>query len=182
MKSSYFEPLSSSSKALEQYFKKIFGSQMQFDEVRSATPRFSIPDMLDVGRRTWIERNGNTLISMFCLTSRHSGWRNIIHGGITSGMFDDIFAQYCHLEAPELFALTKGLHIDFVKPAFSDEVLLARVSKTTSLARSEDPRKRNKKLWVEGHINAVRGNEIVTLAIAKAFFILCEQLPEQCRA
>ncbi len=125
--------------------------------------------MLDVGRRTWIERNGNTLISMFCLTPRHSGWRNIIHSGITSGMFDDIFAQYCYLEAPELFALTKGLHIDFVKPAFSDEVLLARVSKTTSLARSEDPRKRNKKLWVEGHINAVRDDEIVTLAIAKHF-------------
>jgi hypothetical protein len=96
-------------------------------------------------------------------------------------MFDDIFAQYCHLEALGLFALTKGLHIDFVKPVFSDEVLLARVIKTTSLIRSEDPRKRNKKLWVEGHINAVRDNEIVTLAIATAFFILCEQLPEQCR-
>ena len=73
MKSTYFEPLSASSKALEQYFKKLFGSQIQFDEVRSATLGFSIPDILDISRHIWIERNGSTLISIFCLTTRHLG-------------------------------------------------------------------------------------------------------------
>jgi hypothetical protein len=105
------------------------------------------------------------------------GWHGIIHGGITSGIIDDLFAQYCHIEAPELFALTKMLQVHFLKPAFPDEVLFARITKT-SLERSDDG-DRNKRLWVQGHIDAFRNNDFITVAKAEALFVLCKQLPEQ---
>jgi SAM domain (Sterile alpha motif) len=134
--------------------------------------------MLDVGRRTWKVGNGDTLVSMFSLTSHHMGWPGIIHGGITSGIFDDIFAHYCHIGTPELFPLTKKLEIDFVQPTYPDEVLYARITKISPPEARNDTEKRSKKLWVQGDIDVVRSNEIVTLARAKALFILCQQLPE----
>jgi hypothetical protein len=94
-------------------------------------------------------------------------------------MIDDLFAQYCHIEAPELFTLTKMLQIHFVKPAFPDEVLFARITKTSPLPERSNGGERNKRLWVQGHIDAVRNNEIITVAKAEALFVLCKQLPEQ---
>ncbi len=148
--------------------------------------------MLDVGRRTWKERHGDTVILQFSLTSLHLGWHGIVHGGITCGMFDDIFAQYCRAETPGLYPLTKMLQIDFVKPVIPDESLFARVSKTppppgrdhrgnTGRAHTmgaDDSGKRRQRIWVQGHIETVRDNEVVTLAKAEALFILCEKLPK----
>jgi acyl-coenzyme A thioesterase PaaI-like protein len=172
--------MKSSSLMFEYCRKRNFGSHLHFDEVPSVTPGLKTPHMLDVGRRTWKERTGDTLLSTFSLTSCHMGWHGIIHGGITSGIIDDLFAQYCNLEAPGLFALTKTLQIHFAKPVFPDEVLFARITKTSpTRERSNDGESRNKRLWVQGHIDAVRNNEAITVAKAEAIFILCKQLPEQ---
>jgi hypothetical protein len=67
--------------------------------------------MLDVGRHAWKERHGDTVLSQFSLTFLNLGWRGIIHGGITCGMIDDIFAQYCRAETPEFLPLTKMICI-----------------------------------------------------------------------
>ena len=102
-------------------------------------------------------------------------------------MIDDIFAQYCHSETPELFPLTKMLQIDFVKPVIPDEVLFARVTKVTppfrmdhraKLSRGDNPGKRQRKVWVQCHIETIRDSEVITFAKAEALFILCKQLPE----
>jgi hypothetical protein len=157
--------MKSSSLMFEYCWKRNLGSQLHFDEVPSVTPGLKTPHMLDVGRRTWKERSGDTLLSTFSLNSSHMGWHGIIHGGITSGIIDDLFAQYCHLEAPRLFALTKTLQIHFVKPVFPDEVLFARITKTSPPPeRSDDRETSNKRLWVQGHIDAVRNNDATTVA------------------
>jgi hypothetical protein len=168
-----------SSPTLDYYKKSSFRSQFHFDDIPSVTPGLKTPHMFDVGRRTWKKRSGDTLLSTFSLTSCHMGWHGIIHGWITSGIIDDLFAQYCHIEAPGLFALTKMLQIHFVKPAFPDETLFARITKTSPPPERSDDGERNKKLWVHGHINAVRNNEVITVANVDALFILYKQLPEQ---
>lgn len=169
--------MESTSPIFEYYKKSRFGTQVHFDKVASVTPGLSTPSILDVGQHLWKQQNGDTLLLIFSLTSRHISWRNIIHGGITSGMLDDIFAYYCYIESPELFPLTKMLRIDFAKPAFPNEVLFARVTKTSPLSERDDAGKGRKKLWVQGNIDTIRNHEVITLARAKALFILCEQLP-----
>jgi hypothetical protein len=167
-----------SSPTLDYYRKRNSGSQLHFDVV-PVTPGLKTPHMLDVVRRTRKERSGDTLLSSFSLTSCHMGWHVTIHGGITSGIIDDLFAQYCHIEALGLFALTKMLQIYFVKLAFPDKVLFARITKTLPLLERSDDGERNKKLRVYSYINTIRNNGVITMAKAEALFILCKQLPEQ---
>jgi hypothetical protein len=141
---------------------------------------FRTPTILNVDQQHWKERNGNLLISMFFLNSHHIGWRGLIHGGITSGIFDDIFAHYCYSESPETFPLTKTLQVGFAKPDFPGETLFVRVTKIAPPLEMEDASKKSKKLWVQARLETVR-NEVFTLATAEALFILCEQLPDQPR-
>jgi acyl-coenzyme A thioesterase PaaI-like protein len=117
------------------------------------------------------------LLSVFSLDLNHMGWHGIIHGGIISGVFDDIFARYCYSEGAGAIPLTKMLQVEYIKPVCPEETLFARV---TRASRSrDDTGKRGKKLWVQGSIETIPDDKVTTLVKAHALFILCDQLPLQ---
>jgi hypothetical protein len=101
-----------------------FGKQTQFDKVLPETIGLATPDGLDVSRHVWKERHGDTLLSVFSLDSNHMGWHGIIHGGIVSGVFDDIFARYCYSESAGAIPLTKLLQVEYIKTVCPEETCL----------------------------------------------------------
>lgn len=151
-----------------------FGQQIQFDKVAPNTIGLATPDGLDIGQYVWKERQGDTLLSVFSLSSSHRVWHGIIHGGVISGILDDIFARYCYSAGSKAIPLTKMLQVEYVKPVYPDETLFARVTKA-----SLDTKKSSHKLWVQGSIETVRSHKVTTLVRAEALFILCEQLPPE---
>jgi ubiquinone/menaquinone biosynthesis C-methylase UbiE len=123
---------------------------------------------------SFLERHGDKLLSVFSLASNHMGWHGIIHGGIISGMFDDIFARYCYSEGAEAITLTKMFQVEYIKPVCPDETMFARIAKASP--PRDNTGKRSKKLWVQGSIETIRDDKVTTLVKTQALFILCDQL------
>jgi hypothetical protein len=73
----------------EHSFVKRMESELGFEEITTFRRRLNRPALLDVGRRTWIERTGKTAISIFRLDSSHTSYAGLVHGGILAALVDE---------------------------------------------------------------------------------------------
>jgi hypothetical protein len=86
--------------------------------------------MLNISRRTWIERSGKRFITAFYLSLHQAGYCNLVHGGVLAALNDDVSAEYCDRAAPSLYTLTRSLKIEFEKPSPPGAFFLAEVCTT----------------------------------------------------
>ena len=150
-------------------------SEPGFEEITAFPRRLSTPVLLDVGRRTWIERTGKTAISMFCLDSSHTGYTGLVHGGVLAALVDEGCAEYCNRGALALYPLTKYLSVEFVKPSPTGEVFIAKVSTSRLFPFTIGD---SRKVCVSCEISVLRGEDTrIPVVKANALFILCEKLP-----
>jgi len=103
-------------------------SEPGFEEIITFPRRLSIPALLNVGRRTWIERTRKITILVFCLDSSHTSYTDLVHGGILATLVDEGYAEFCNRGAVTLYLLTKYLGVEFEKPSPIREVFIAKVS------------------------------------------------------
>jgi acyl-coenzyme A thioesterase PaaI-like protein len=151
-------------------------SEPGFEEITAFSRRLSTPALLDVGRRTWIERTGRTAISIFCLDSSHAGYTGLVHGGILAALVDEGCAEYCNRGALALYPLTKSLGVEFVKPSPTGEVFIAKVSTSRLFPLTLND---SRKVCVRCEISVLRGEDKrIPVVKANALFILCEKLPQ----
>jgi hypothetical protein len=108
-------------------FVKRMESEPRFEEITMFPRGPGTPALLDVGRWTWIERTGTIAISVFFLDSSHTGYTDLVHGGILAALVDEGCAEYCNRGAVSLYPLTKYLGVDFEKPSPTGEVFIAKV-------------------------------------------------------
>jgi acyl-coenzyme A thioesterase PaaI-like protein len=151
-------------------------SEPGFEEITAFARKLSTPPLLDVGRRTWIEQTGRIAISIFHLNSSHTGYTDMIHGGILAALVDEACAEYCNRGAPTLYPLTKHLGVEFEKPSPIGEIFIAKVSTSLlfPLTISE-----SRKVWVTCEVLVLRGKDrVIPVVKAQALFILCEKLPQ----
>ncbi|KAH8653959.1 hypothetical protein BGZ60DRAFT_158670 [Tricladium varicosporioides] len=156
-------------------FVKRMESEPGFEEITAFSRNLNTPALLDVGRRTWIERTGKTAISIFHLSTSHTGYAGLVHGGILAALVDEGCAEYCNRGALTLYPLTKYLGIEFEKPSPTGETFTAKVSTSRlfPLTVSE-----SRKVWVTCEVSVLRGQDrVIPVVKASALFILCEKLP-----
>jgi hypothetical protein len=157
------------------FFVKRIESEPGFEEITAFPRRLTTPVMLDVGRRTWIERTGKTAISIFRLDSSYTGYAGLIHGGILAVLVDKGYAEYNNRGALNLYLLTKYLGVEFQKLSPTGGVFIAKVSTSRLFLFTTN---RSRKVWVKCKILVLRGKDKIILVIkASALFILCEKFP-----
>jgi acyl-coenzyme A thioesterase PaaI-like protein len=156
-------------------FMKRMESDPRFEEITAIPRKLSTPTLLDVGRRTWIERTGRTAISVFCLDSTVTGYKGLVHGGILAALVDEGCAEYCSRGALALYPLTRCLYIEFANPSPVEDFFIAQVSTSRlfPLATSE-----SRKAEVTCQVSVLRGDRVIPVIKASALFILCEKLPQ----
>ena len=151
-------------------------SEPGFEEITAFPRRLSTPALLDVGRRTWIERTGKTAISIFCLDSSYTGYTGLVHGGILAALVDEGCAEYCNRGAITLYPLTKSLGVEFIKPSPTGEVFIAKVSTSRLFPLTLND---SRKVRVRCEMSVLRGEDKrIPVVKANALFILCEKLPQ----
>ena len=149
---------------------------LRFKEIIALPRRLSIPALLDIGRRTWIERTGKTAISIFCLDSSYTGYTGLVHGGILAALVDEGCAEYCNRGAITLYPLTKSLGVEFIKPSPTGEVFIAKVSTSRLFPLTLND---SRKVCVRCEISVLRGEDKrIPVVKANALFILYEKLPQ----
>lgn len=157
-------------------FVKRIQSDPGFEEITHYPRRLSTPTLLDLGRRTWIERTGKIAISIFCLDSSYAGYADLVHGGILAALVDECCAEYCNRGALSLYPLTKHLGVEFERPSPTGGIFIARVSTSRSFPLTT---RDSRKVWVECRISVLRGgHRMIPVVKATALFILCEKLPQ----
>ncbi|KAF8862751.1 hypothetical protein BDZ45DRAFT_769052 [Acephala macrosclerotiorum] len=157
-------------------FVKRMESEPGFEEITAFPRKLGTPALLDVGRRTWIERTGKTAISIIPLNTSHAGYTGLVHGGILAALVDEGCAEYCNRGALTLYPLTKYLGIEFEKPSPTGEIFIAKVftSRLFPLTISE-----SRKVRVTCEVSVLRGEDrVIPVVKANALFILCEKLPQ----
>jgi acyl-coenzyme A thioesterase PaaI-like protein len=151
-------------------------SEPGFEEITASPRKLSTPALLDVGRRTWIERTGKTAISIFCLDSSHAGYTGLVHGGILAALVDEGCAEYCNRGTQNLYPVTKHLGVEFEKPSPTGEVFIAKVSTSRLFPLTISD---SRKVCLECEISVLRGEDKkISVVKANALFILCEKLPQ----
>jgi hypothetical protein len=103
-------------------------SKPGFKEIIAFPQKLSTPALLDVGRRTWIERTRKTTILIFPLNTSYTSYISLVHGGILAALVDKGCAKYCNQGALTLYPLTKTLNIEFKKLSPIGEIFIAKVS------------------------------------------------------
>ncbi|KAH8650390.1 hypothetical protein BGZ60DRAFT_421892, partial [Tricladium varicosporioides] len=157
-------------------FVKRMESEPRFEEITAFPRRLATPALLDVGRRTWIERTGKTAISIFCLDSSHTGYAGLVHGGILAALVDDGCAEYSNRGTLTLYPLTKYLSVEFEKPSPTGGVFIAKVSTSRPFPLNNSD---SRKVWVKCEISVLRGEDkMIPVVKASALFILCKTLPQ----
>jgi hypothetical protein len=160
----------------EHSFVKRMESEPGFEEITTFRRRLNTPALLDVGRRTWIERTGKTAISVFRLDSSHTGYAGLVHGGILAALVDEGCAQYSNRGALNLYPLTKYLGVEFEKPSPTGGVFIAKVCTSRPFPLTTSG---SRKVWVKCEISVLQGEDkIIPVVKASALFILCEKLPQ----
>jgi acyl-coenzyme A thioesterase PaaI-like protein len=145
-----------------------------FEEIASLSSKLSTLAILDVGRRTWLRKNRTLLISAFCLGSHHTGYTNLIHGGVLAALIDEVCAEYCNLGAPSLYPLTRHLSVEFEKPSPPGELFIAKVSTSQPFPFIHGIRK----VWMECEIGILQGDDrVIPVVKARALFVFCKSLP-----
>lgn len=139
-------------------FVKRMESEPGFEEITTFTRRLSTPALLDVGRRTWIERTGKIAISAFCLDYSHTGYTDLVHGGILAALVDEGCADFCNRGAATLYPLTKYLGVEFGKPSPIGEVLIAKVSISQLFPLTV---KDSREVWVKCEVSVLQGEDKV---------------------
>jgi acyl-coenzyme A thioesterase PaaI-like protein len=146
-----------------------------FEETTTLPRRLNTPALLNVSRRTWIERTGKAAISIFCLDTSHTGYTGLVHGGILAALVDEACAEYCNRGALALYSLTKSLSIDFEKPSPMGGIFIAKASTSRSFPLTASD---SKKVWVKCEVSVLQGEDkVIPVVKASALFILCEKLP-----
>jgi hypothetical protein len=157
-------------------FVKRMESEPGFEEITTFPQRLSTPALLDVGRRTWIERTGKIAISVFCLDSSHTGYTDLVHGGILAALVDEGCAEFCNRGAVALYPLTKYLGVEFENPSPIGEVFIAKVSTSQLFPLTVND---SGEVWVKCEVSVLRGEDkVIQVVMANALFILCERLPK----
>jgi acyl-coenzyme A thioesterase PaaI-like protein len=131
-------------------------SEPGFEEITTFPRRLTTPALVDVGRRTWIERTGKTAISVFRLDSSHTGYAGLVHGGILAALVDEGCAEYSSRGALTLYPLTKYLGVEFQKPSPTGGVFIAKVSTSRPFPLTTN---RSRKVWVKCEISVLRGED-----------------------
>jgi acyl-coenzyme A thioesterase PaaI-like protein len=158
------------------FFVKRMESESGFEEITAFPRRLTTPALLDVGRRTWIERTGKSAISVFHLDSSHTGYAGLVHGGILAALVDEGCAEYSNRGALTLYPLTKYLGVEFQKPSPTGGVFIAKVSTSAPFPLTTN---KLRKVWVKCEISVLRGEDkMIPVVKASALFILCEKLPQ----
>ena len=157
-------------------FVKRMESELRFEEITTFRRRLNTLALLDVGRRTWIERTGKTAISVFHLDSSHTGYAGLVHSGILAALVDEGCAEYSNRGALTLYPLAGYLGVEFQKPSPTGGVFIAKVSTSRPFPLTTN---RSRKVWVKCAISVLRGEDkIIPVVKASALFILCEKLPQ----
>ena len=68
--------------------------------------------------------DGHKLYAEVVPPSHLRGWRNLLHGGVTTTILDEIMA-WSAIHLLQRFILTKSVQVDFLKPIYIDRPLLA---------------------------------------------------------
>ena len=164
-----------SSQLLNHPFFQRMASEPGFREIPSLSRKLRTPALLNVGRRTWAEMSGQSVISAFYLTINHTGYVNLIHGGVLAALIDQVCAEYCNRAAPSLYPLTRYLGVEFEKPSPPGELFIAKVSTSRPVPLDINV---SRKAWIECEIWIPYGDaELMPVVKAKVLFILCERLP-----
>jgi hypothetical protein len=83
--------------------------------------------LLNIGRRTWIKQAEKIAFLVFCLNSSHTGYIDLVHGGILAALVNKSCAEYYNRGAVTLYFLTKYLGVDFKRLSFISKVFIAKV-------------------------------------------------------
>ena len=150
-------------------------SEPGFEEITRLPRRLDTPALLNVGRRTWIERTGKTAISIFSLDSSHAGYAGLVHGGILAALVDEGCAEYCGRGGLTLYPLTKYLGVEFDKPSPTGGVFVAKASTSRPFPLTT---RDSKKVWVHYEVSVLQEDKVIPVVKANALFILCEKLPQ----
>jgi acyl-coenzyme A thioesterase PaaI-like protein len=157
-------------------FVERMASKETYKEITSWPRKLNTPHMLNVTRRTWIERSGNPLISVFYLSRHHAGYCNLVHGGMLAALIDDVSAEYCNYAAPSLYALTRSQKIEFEKPSPLGAFFLAKVSTSREFPFDIN---NSRTALVECEIWTAPGDDKLAMVVkAKTLFVLRESLPK----
>jgi Thioesterase superfamily len=169
--SSLFSTSSLTEKVSEsQSFLEFIASVRTYEETTSSTRKLNTPPLLDINRRTWRKIDGQSLISIFDLDCKQAGHTNLVHGGVLAALIDDLCAEFCNSARPKLFALTRCLEVEFLKPSPPGSRYLAKVSKDDSVDMN--------KAWIRCDLwTPLANGEFTMVAKAKSLFLLREELP-----
>lgn len=66
--------------------------------------------------------DGNIVFSELTVPDHLSGWQNLVHGGITSTMLDEIMG-WSAIYLLKRFVLTKSITVEFLKPLYVGKTL-----------------------------------------------------------
>jgi acyl-coenzyme A thioesterase PaaI-like protein len=160
----------------EHSFMKRMESEPGFEEITIFPRRLTTPALLDVGRRTWIERTEKTAISVFRLDSSHTGYAGLVHGGILAALVDEGCAESSNRGTLNLYPLTKYLGVEFEKPSPTGGVFINKVCTSQPFPLTTSG---SRKVWVKCEMSILRGKDkMIRVVKASALFILCEKLPQ----
>ncbi|KAL5350988.1 Vacuolar ATP synthase subunit C [Pseudogymnoascus australis] len=122
------------------------------------------PEKIAVSPLTWIKKDGRSLIQILYLGSDLCGHSGVVHGGMLATMLDDGFANCCSAALPNKIGVTANLNINYCTPVSSGDFVVLRANTTKIEGR---------KIWVEGHIEALmtEGEKPVVMVKASALFI-----------
>jgi acyl-coenzyme A thioesterase PaaI-like protein len=146
-----------------------------YEEITSRPRKLNAPYMLNISRRTWMERSGKRFRSVFHLSQHHAGYYNLVHGGILAALIDDVSVEYCNHGAPSFRGITRLLKIEFKKPSPPEAFFLAKVSTPREFPFNIN---NSDKVWVECEIWAAPNGEKLALVVkAETLFVLRESIP-----
>jgi acyl-coenzyme A thioesterase PaaI-like protein len=77
-----------------------------------------------LGLRLRFETDGNRVSSRFEFQPEHSGFRNLVHGGLISTVLDEVMVWACGVRTSR-FAYCVELNVRFVRPVRPKEPILA---------------------------------------------------------
>jgi hypothetical protein len=154
-------------------FVKHMESELEFEEITTFPRRLSTPALLDVGRRTWIERTGKIAILVFCLDSSYTSYTDLVHGGILAALVDEGCAEYYNRGAVTLYPLTKYLGVEFEKPSPIGEVFIAKLSTSQLFPLTVND---SREVWVKCEVSVLWGEDKVIPIVEHNFLSLRPQV------
>lgn len=122
------------------------------------------PDMIVVPPLCWIDRDGNSLVSILYLGKNLCGYPDLVHGGLLATILDESLARCCFTALPNKVGMTANLNINYRKPAPAGTCVVIRAKVNKVVGR---------KAWVEGCVQTlpIAHEEPVVLAEASGLFI-----------